>query len=408
MPLNNTEDRYGSISKLFHWSVMLLIFTLIPLGIFANRLAHAAETDPAAYGRQAAFWFSLHKTLGVTLLALAILRILWTLTQTKPAPLHSERKVETFLAGTVHWLLYASLILVPLAGWVSHAASAGFAPIWWPAGQGLPLVPQSTAVKEIAGNLHIIFERVLVIALFLHIAGALKHHFIDKDATLRRMWFGKIEVPDLSLSRHISRRSTGLAAVAVYLIALGVGAGMGLYRVEAAPVSAVATPSEASRTNGQGNWQVQGGAINITVQQFGSPVEGQFGEWSAEIDFDETTGSGTVEVDIDISSLSLGSVTDQAMGPSYFDAQAHPEATFRADISPAETDNAYLANGTLTLKGSEIPTSLPFTLIIDGDTAQMEGSLTLDRREFSIGGDDPDPGYEVPVVITLTAQRGAT
>ncbi len=406
MPLVNTENRYGSISKVFHWSVMLLIVTLIPLGIFANRLAHAAEVDPAAYGRQAAFWFSLHKTLGITLLALALLRILWTLTQTKPAPLHVERRVETFLAGTVHWLLYASLILVPMVGWVSHAASAGFAPIWWPLGQGLPLVPQSTAVKDIAGNLHIIFERVLVIALFLHLAGALKHHFIDKDATLRRMWFGRAELPDLSLSRHISRRSTGLAAVAVYVIALGVGGGMGLYRVEAAPVTTAAATSDTPRAGGEGNWQVQGGAINITVQQFGSPVEGQFGDWSADIDFDDATGTGAVEVGIDISSLSLGSVTDQAMGPSYFDAETHPTATFAAEITPAEADGAYLADGTLTLKGSEVPTSLPFTLVIDGDIAQMDGTLTLDRRDFGIGGDDPDPGYEVPVVITLTAQRG--
>ncbi|MFQ6548769.1 cytochrome b/b6 domain-containing protein [Aestuariibius sp. 2305UL40-4] len=402
MGLRNTDIRYGGIAKTFHWTVMLLIATLIPLGIYASNLAHLAEADPAAYGARAGFWFSLHKTLGIILFGVAVLRILWSLIQKKPVPLHPKRRVETFLAETVHWLLYASLILVPLAGWVSHAASTGFAPIWLPIGQDLPFVPKSYTLEQLAGHLHIIFERVLIFALALHVIGALKHHFIDRDATLRRMWFGWTELPQLSTLRPDHGRAPVIATVVVYVAALGIGAGLGMYDVSAAPRPDVA---ESNRASAGGNWAVEAGSLSITVEQFGSPVNGQFNDWTAEIEFDEGTGTGAVEVSIDIGSLTLGSVTQQAMGSDYFDVETHPRAVFDAVILPGEGDGTYFADGTLTLKGIEAPVMLPFTLSIADGTAQMQGETVLDRRNYGIGSGESDPGFEVGVTIELTARE---
>ena len=182
MPLSNTSQHYGSVAKTFHWLTALLILTLIPLGIFANDLPYDTSDELT----RKAWYFSLHKTLGVTVFFVALARILWAISQPKPALLHAERKLESLAAQAVHWLLYGSLLVVPLSGWVHHAATSGFAPIWWPFGQNLPLVPKSEALAGLTAGLHIVFERVLVVSLLLHAAGALKHQFIDKDATLRR------------------------------------------------------------------------------------------------------------------------------------------------------------------------------------------------------------------------------
>ncbi|MEC8575106.1 MAG: cytochrome b/b6 domain-containing protein, partial [Pseudomonadota bacterium] len=171
------------------------MFAVFPLGYFANDLAHKI-TGPEFNGDQAVIsravlLFSLHKTLGLALFATALLRILWALRQPKPAPLHPDRKAEVLAAEVVHWLLYGSLVLAPLSGWIHHAATTGYAPIWWPFGQDLLFVPKSQAVADVFGGLHWLFVWTLAAALGLHIAGALKHQVIDKDATLARMLPGK-------------------------------------------------------------------------------------------------------------------------------------------------------------------------------------------------------------------------
>ncbi len=153
---------------------------------------------------------------------------------------------------------------------------------------------------------------------------------------------------------------------------------------------------------------MQEGQIAIAVQQFGSEVSGNFGAWQADITYDpQASGQkGAVEVRIDIASLSLGSVTDQALGADFFDAAAHPTAVFAADI--IETDGALEARGTLSIKGNSVPLTLPFTLAIDGETAVMQGALRLDRRDFGIGmkmDDESSLGFGVDVTVGLTAVR---
>lgn len=396
--LRNTDTRYGGVTKTLHWITAALIVALIPLGIIANGAPFATSEELA----QKAWLFSLHKTLGVTLFFVALTRIAWALTQPKPAGLHPDRLAESFLADLVHWLLYACLLLVPISGWVHHAATTGFAPIWWPFGQSLPFVPKSDSLAETSAALHIIFERVLVASILLHIMGALKHHFIDRDATLKRMLPGQPELPALQTARH--SRLPILVAPLVFAGALGIGAALGLFSHDTPAVAAPAATTTETETIG--NWAVQDGTLSITVQQLGQAVTGSYATWSADIAYDEATRSGTVAVTIDVSSLSLGSVTAQAMGPEFFDASAHPTSIFTADI--ADADGQLQAAGTLALRGVEQAVTLPFSLDIQGDTATMTGQITLDRRNFGMGPSYPDEssvGFEVVVDITLTAQK---
>lgn len=398
MALTNSPHRYGSITKSFHWATALLILTLIPLGIFANDLPYETSEELA----RKALFFSLHKTLGVTVFFVALARITWALSQPKPAPLHPDRKLESLAADVVHWLLYGSLLLVPLSGWVHHAATTGFAPIWWPFGQNLPFVPKSEDLASAAAGLHIVFERVLVVSLLLHFAGALKHHVIDKDATLKRMLPGHTEAGEPGARQH------GLAPLAgafgIWAAALFIGSTLDLYAPKENTVAAAALQAV------QSDWVVEDGTLSISVQQMGSQVTGSFADWTAAIRFDETVENGpagSVDATVSIGSLSLGSVTNQAMGADFFNAENFPTARFEAEILRAP--EGYRADGTLTIKDQTMPVSLPFTLDIVDGLARMQGSTAVDRRDYSIGDsqkDEASVGFGVAIDVSLTARDG--
>ncbi len=408
MTIGNTTARYGAISKSFHWLTALLILTVIPLGIIANGMAHDIRNPEIASTEadimRTALLFSMHKTIGVTIFLVALARILWAILQPKPAPLHPDRKAEVLLAEIVHWLLYGSLLLVPLTGWIHHSATTGFAPIWWPFGQSLPFVPKSEYIAETFGALHVVFERVLIVSLILHVAGALKHHFIDRDSTFLRMWPGHITAPDLP--PHAASILPPLGALAVWAAALAAAAGMGVFHSHASHSHDTAALAEVAS-----DWQVTDGQLAITVTQMGSPVTGSFADWTAAITFDDPTDpgpAGRVEVTVAIGSLTLGSVTQQAMGPDFFDADTFPTASFIAEI--AKTETGYVATGPLTIRGVTMPITLPFDLILEGDTAAMTGTLPLQRLDYNIGTGLPDEsslGFGVDVSISLTATRAA-
>ncbi|SDC90886.1 cytochrome b/b6 domain-containing protein [Ruegeria marina] len=407
MQLSNTDRRYGGVTKTFHWLTALLILTVIPVGWVANDLAHEV-TDPTISSTEAdiaraAWLFSLHKTLGVCIFFVAVARILWAVTQTRPGLLNAHKRAEALAAETVHWLLYGSLVMVPLSGWIHHAATEGFAPIWWPFGQSLPLVPRTPALAELTAGLHQVLQWVLVISLALHVAGALKHHFVDRDQTLRRMLPGR-DTPSQPPAQTHSRTPL-FAALVIWGLALGGGAWLGMFDRQVGQEASRNMPLRAVASD----WTVTEGTLAITVTQLGSPVSGAFSDWTAAIRFEEpeTPGpAGDVSVTIAIGSLALGSVTAHAMGPDFFDASVFPTAEFLADLYRTET--GYEARGTLTLRGTTIDVTLPFDLELDGSTARMSGTVTLNRLDFGIGGNMPDESslkFPVEVSVNLTATR---
>ena len=138
-------------------------------------------------------------------------------------------------------------------------------------------------------------------------------------------------------------------------------------------------------------------------------MQGTFGGWTADIDYDPATGSGHVEVLIDMASLSLGAVSDSAKGPDFLNAPAHPQARFDARILPPQTQGGpHVAQGTLTIAGKPVETTLPFELTLDGDRATARGTLTVDRRDFGVGAgyaDESTVGFGVAIRFDLTASR---
>lgn len=381
----NTRNSYGSVARTLHWLTALIILTNVVLGLWAVRV----PLDQMAIKVQL---FSLHKTLGIAAFAVALIRILWALTQPRPVALHPERRLETFLAESVHWVLYAAMLLVPLSGWIEHAATEGYAPILWPLGQGLPLIPKSPALALTMAGIHHIFAWMLMGAIALHVLGALKHALIDRDEVLGRMLRGR-PAGGAGASHHVL---PALTAILIFLAGTG-------YAITTKPVAEGTAPALEQALS---EWQVTEGELGFTVAQMGTQVQGSFPDWTAAIAFDPQTGTGDVVVTINMDSVTIGTVTEQAKSADFFDVANHPVAVFTAPIRPQ--GDGYVATGILSLKGQQMPVTLPFSLQIQDDVASVMGQAQLDRREWKVGetyADEATVGFAVTLTVSLSAKR---
>lgn len=218
----NTRTSFGPFSKSLHWLGALLIFAMIGLGLWA------VQSPLQTPEQMAAAWqlFALHKTIGVCAFGFGVVRLASMAMQLRPEPIASHGQNEVSAARTVHWLLAALMVLVPLAGWVRHASLPGFAPLYLPFGDSLPFVPADPQLSEIVSSMHFGFVALLVVAVLAHITGALKHHLIDRDGTLIRMLPGRSQPPQ---TQHIALNA--LPPV----LALGLIAGVAVIAVIATP-----------------------------------------------------------------------------------------------------------------------------------------------------------------------------
>ena len=411
MALTNTTERYGRVAQTFHWLTAAMILILLPLGVIMHELPLGTADEVALK----VWMYSLHKTLGVAVLAVAVLRIIWALANPHPKPLHPERALETFAATMVHWMLYAGIILAPLTGLAHHFASEGFAPIWWPFAQTVPFIPQTEFVATLSGTLHYVAAVMIGVSVLAHVAGALKHVFIDRDKTVTRMVCGDDEVITLPLTQG-TRTVSGLAGAAAFVViglaALG-GTAWGLQAATPTSLALDLSASEAETARSDApRWQVfaDESTLAISVNQLGSPVSGAFSNWTADIAFDpDALETASVDVRIDIGSLTLGTVSQQATGPEFLQASAFPQARFTSNDFVQLDDGSYEARGTLTIRDVEQPFVLPFTLAIADGRATMEATATIDRLAFGVGSEgypnEDSVGFAVTVIVNLVADR---
>jgi cytochrome b561 len=177
MAIRNTTRRWGAIAQLFHW--------LIVLGIVAQfTLATLFDDLPA--GAKKLTLLSRHKSIGITILMLALLRLLWRRANPTPALPPALRPWERSLARLTHVLLYVLLFAVPLSGWLMSSAR-GFPVSWFGLWQLPDLVPKDKTLYESLVSVHTVLAWTLGVVATVHLLAALKHHFVLKDDVLRRM-----------------------------------------------------------------------------------------------------------------------------------------------------------------------------------------------------------------------------
>lgn len=177
MQWKNSSDRFGIVAQGFHWLIVLLIIVQYQMGSLAEDLPQ---------GLDKLIMMSRHKSLGISILLLAVLRIAWRLANPPPAPPGQLKPAIRMAGAATHFALYGLLLALPLSGWL--ASSAANSPVsWW----GLVTLPDFIAPGEarfaLIGELHEVLTRVLLVIAVMHALAALVHHFIFKDAVLRRM-----------------------------------------------------------------------------------------------------------------------------------------------------------------------------------------------------------------------------
>ncbi|WP_282604216.1 cytochrome b/b6 domain-containing protein [Pelagibius sp. Alg239-R121] len=409
--LLNTRETYGLVAQLLHWVTAGLILTLLPLGLYMEGLPQGS----AEAVLQKSWWYSLHKTLGVLLFLVALVRVAWALVQPHPRPLNAERTLESLAAQSVHWMLYGAILCMPLTGWLHHSASEGFAPIWWPFFQDLPLVPKNPQLAGIFGTAHVFTGILLGLALALHVAGALKHAVIDRDSTLRRMIPGRYHAaaanPTASpVEPRFARLPAVLAALSFLVVGVATLTDFSIKRTNGGADIVITNGAEASSAG----WTLdkQKSRLDIQIIQMGNPVAGSFEKWDAVVNFDpDNIETASLEVQVDVGSISLGGVSEQAKGVNFLNAAMHPIANFVSESFVHSGEHSYAADGQLSLAGHRQPLALPFMLRIENGRAYVEAELTIERLAFGIGEkgftDDGQLGFGVLVKVILEAERAA-
>ncbi|WP_101924921.1 MULTISPECIES: cytochrome b [Luteimonas] len=177
MTLRNTADRWGGVSQLLHWLVVLLILSTGLIGLLMGDMRNSPTKIEV---------YALHKSLGLTILALAALRVLWRLYAGAPRPVPGTPAWQARLASLTHVALYALLFALPLSGWTFNSA-AGY-PLQWFGLFNLPgLVARDQDLRATAGDVHELLFWTLVVLALVHAGAALYHHVFQRDATLSRM-----------------------------------------------------------------------------------------------------------------------------------------------------------------------------------------------------------------------------
>jgi cytochrome b561 len=177
MLIRNTASRWGAVAKALHWLIAALIVVQLPLGLYATALPPDLE-KLALLAR--------HKSIGLTILALAAIRLAWRWGDCTPAMPDNLRLHERLLAHFSHATLYFLILAMPLTGWIMSSAR-GFPVSWFNLFQVPDLVGKNEPLYHAMIITHETLALLLVAVLALHIAAALRHHFALKDDTLRRM-----------------------------------------------------------------------------------------------------------------------------------------------------------------------------------------------------------------------------
>jgi cytochrome b561 len=181
----SAEARYSAVAIALHWLIALAVLALIAIGLVMTRSAPGSM-------RQFQL-FQLHKSIGITVLALSLCRLAWRLSHRPPALPATLPAWQRALALATHGAFYILIIGMPLTGWAMVSTSPLHLPTMLYGRIRLPDLPFSPAARH-GGAVEAVFRQthdtaawIMIALVALHIAAALKHHFVDRDAILRGM-----------------------------------------------------------------------------------------------------------------------------------------------------------------------------------------------------------------------------
>lgn len=370
---------------LLHWTVAALVFAQLGGGFL---MTHYVQ-DLALKFRL----YQLHKSIGATILALMLARIMWRLATRQPPWPDFLRQWERRLAGLVQAMLYILLTALPLSGWARVSAAPLAIPTMLygliPAPHILFLaqlpLEEKKALEPLLKNVHSVLGWAVLALAALHVAAAVRH-IILQDGVMSRM-LPRCKKTPLSPS---------------WIFGAGIAALMALQAVSIRPAQAVEWSVDASASS-----------VGFEAAAGGQTIKGAFKRFTAEIDFDpDAPESSHVRVAIDLSSASTGTAeVDQALpSPDWFDVKQYAQATLRSTSIKSLGSDRYELHGELSIRNASRPIVLPFALHVDDDgQAVAEGKFTVSRADFGVGPASPVGGMAVgdavQVSLKVSAQR---
>jgi cytochrome b561/polyisoprenoid-binding protein YceI len=428
------QQRYTAVAIALHWTIAVLIIGMLAFGFILDSMTYGPGSPKTAL-------VQIHKSIGITILLLSVARLIWRL-MNRPPPEPPMPQWQKLLATTVHVLLYVLMIAMPLTGWIMASASTahdtrffGTLEVSLPGFGGMD-VETRNSIDDSFHRVHFYLAWVIIGMLALHLAGAFKHQFIDKDGLLARM------APGL-FGRTAGPPDNGHGALwafggAIALFAVIAGSSLLTSQSVTAPGPAVqsttplgvageqsvTTPGPETAGPAQASpapiWIVDPKQSSIVFKSsyMDRPFEGRFEQWTANIQFDPAKPQDA-RIRVVIPTVSAKTAepyfNDSLPEADWFDASKHKEAVFEVNEGVfKDSETQYEATGVLTVKGVKHPVRLPFTLNINGATAKMHAEITLKRLELGIGrgtpakkasGNEEWVQDDVGVVIDVVATR---
>ena len=388
-------SRYTTVAVALHWAIAAAIV----LDLFVGWWMHEAIEDPR-YAAPAIAAFQLHKSVGLTVLALSLLRLAWRLAHRPPALPAAMRAWERLAARAVHWAFYALMVAVPLSGWLYTStqwredAPLSVPTLWFglfkvPHLFGLDTLPpdRRSALAEGFGEAHELLAWTMAGLLALHVAAALKHRFIERDFVLASM-----------------RPWLGLAIALLTIVAI----------VAAAQLAPQVAAQKGDIRGAPGGWFVDPGSeIAYAGVYAGVPFRGRFTRWQADLRLNPfATGIVTVAATIETGSASDGVPLHDGTLPEaeWFDVERYPVARFAATRIAPKPGGGHTVEGALTVKDRVIPVP-PLDLVIGADGMHVHGRFTVDRADADLGmASDPDGEYvsrRIEVEVNVRARPPA-
>lgn len=178
MMWRNTPDAFGLISRLIHWGMAILLLSLLALGL------RLSDMQP---GLSNLWLYGLHKTMGLTALALVLLRLVWH--RLSPPPVPMVPLWQARLARLAHAAIYVLMLAIPLSGWVASSAS-GLDTLFAERFVMPPIAPVSEVWESAGFAVHGVLTKLLMALVGVHMLAAIKHE-MDGDGTLTRMLKGR-------------------------------------------------------------------------------------------------------------------------------------------------------------------------------------------------------------------------
>ena len=376
---------HSASRRWLHWTIAVVV-----AGALATGTATMIEFVRADAGR---LWtlFSWHKSLGVMTLVLTAARaVLWILDPPRRIARHSA--LIAGVAGIVQTFAILLCLALPLFGLATDAFVASGAPILGIDGHNWKPAPDPVLSASL-GTIHGTLALVLAIALSLHIAGALKHHFIDRDPTLEAML-------GATRTEILPDRPAPLWLASFALIAITI----------AYPLYVMAPANQVESAAGQGNWQLvrSESRIGVNAKASGFDIAAEFTAFDAEIDFSpQDPGAASVELTIGTASFVSGYdvVDTEVASAEWLDSAVRPEAVWRAQGAYALSDGRYKMQGELLLKERAVPVDVEFSFAEVDGRADVEGVATFDRLAAGLGTLDDDASSEIRISFQFIVSK---